>query len=146
MFSSYPGASPLAEDYFDLITCYFPIQFKAKPNDPDQIDGSSLKNGFAQALASSPVFAPFAVPFLVEKCGDMSDVEGKQDACDALSLCIRSYGKYVVSKYSKIIWELITKEAERVTEETDEMLSQLIETLSRVLSLSIIYHVDEVLS
>jgi DNA repair/transcription protein MET18/MMS19 len=55
------------EDLFDVVFCYFPITFKAIPDDPLGLTIDDLKSRLRDVVAATPKFAPFAIPVMIEK-------------------------------------------------------------------------------
>ena len=56
-----------AEDAFEVIACYFPIDFNPPKNDPFGITREKLVDGLRNAMTASPLFAPYCLPLLIEK-------------------------------------------------------------------------------
>lgn len=55
------------QDLFEVVFCYFPITFKAQPDDPLGLTTNDLKDKLRDAISSTSKFAPFAVPVIIEK-------------------------------------------------------------------------------
>ena len=57
-----------ARDLFeDVLSCYFPLVFTARPGDPDTVSREALAEGLQASLTASPAFAPMFVPLALEK-------------------------------------------------------------------------------
>ncbi|KAI9302458.1 Dos2-interacting transcription regulator of RNA-Pol-II-domain-containing protein [Cunninghamella echinulata] len=79
------------EDLFEVTFCYFPITFKPPQDDPYGITAEDLKISLRSCLASTPLFAKFAVPLILEKLTSTSG-SAKKDSIETLSLCAPIYG------------------------------------------------------
>ncbi|TNV84344.1 hypothetical protein FGO68_gene12695 [Halteria grandinella] len=58
---------PFIDEIFDKISCYFPINFQPPKNDKYQITPDILKEKLARCFLSSPLLAPSAFPFILDK-------------------------------------------------------------------------------
>lgn len=58
---------PFIDEIFDKISCYFPINFVPPKNDKYQINPEILKEKLARCFLSSPMLAPSAFPFILDK-------------------------------------------------------------------------------
>ncbi|OXB67362.1 hypothetical protein ASZ78_010920 [Callipepla squamata] len=58
---------PFVEELFEVTSCYFPIDFTPPPNDPHGIQREDLILSLRAVLASTPQFAEFLLPLLIEK-------------------------------------------------------------------------------
>jgi len=58
---------PFIDEIFDKISCYFPINFVPPKNDKYQINPEVLKEKLARCFLSSPMLAPSAFPFILDK-------------------------------------------------------------------------------
>ena len=56
-----------AEDAFEVVACYFPIDFNPPKNDPFGITRDKLVDGLKKAMIASPMFAQYCLPLLIEK-------------------------------------------------------------------------------
>ncbi|KAL1925687.1 uncharacterized protein VTP21DRAFT_570 [Calcarisporiella thermophila] len=79
------------EDLFEVTFCYFPITFRPPPDDPYGITAEDLKINLRACLSSSPLFAKFAMPLLLEKMSSSSG-NAKRDAFETLVACAPVYG------------------------------------------------------
>ena len=55
------------EDFFDAVTCYYPINFTPPKNDPIGVQPSQLKALMHECFVASEKMAELFVPFLLEK-------------------------------------------------------------------------------
>ncbi|KAG1659356.1 MMS19 nucleotide excision repair [Nymphon striatum] len=57
----------LAEEIFEIVSCYFPVDFEPPPNNPFGVTRNGLEIGLRKCLTASPKFAEFCIPLLQEK-------------------------------------------------------------------------------
>ncbi|RHZ57804.1 MET18/MMS19 family protein [Aspergillus thermomutatus] len=110
-----------AETLFESVYNYFPITFRPPPNDPYGITAQDLKDRLQDCISSTSLFAPYAIPALLDKL-DSTSPNVKKDALNALIACIRSYDPDTVSKYSIQIWDVLKFE---ILNAQEEFLSEL---------------------
>ncbi|PYH41208.1 MET18/MMS19 family protein [Aspergillus saccharolyticus JOP 1030-1] len=110
-----------AELLFDAVYNYFPITFRPPPNDPYGITAQDLKDRLQDCISSNSLFAPHAIPSLLDKL-DSTSPNVKRDALNALIACIESYDPNTVSRYSITIWETLKFE---ILNAQEEFLSEL---------------------
>ncbi|GAA5803787.1 Dos2-interacting transcription regulator of RNA-Pol-II-domain-containing protein [Helicostylum pulchrum] len=79
------------EDIFEVTFCYFPVTFKPPPDDPYGITAEDLKTSLRDCLASTPLFAKFALPLILEKLSSTSG-SAKKDSMETLAACAPVYG------------------------------------------------------
>ncbi|KAG2210963.1 hypothetical protein INT47_000123 [Mucor saturninus] len=79
------------EDIFEVTFCYFPVTFKPPPDDPYGITAEDLKISLRECLASTPLFAKFALPLILEKLSSTSG-SAKRDSMETLAACAPVYG------------------------------------------------------
>lgn len=60
------------EDIFEVAFCYFPITFKPPPDDPYGITAEDLKISLRECISSTPLFAKFTLPLILEKLSSTS--------------------------------------------------------------------------
>lgn len=101
--------SVFVEEFFEVISCYFPIDFSPPPNAPHGVTQQTLISGLRKCLSATSLFAPLCVPLLLEKLD--SDVEhAKIDALDTLSACSKPYGADGLSSFFHALWTSIRRE------------------------------------
>jgi DNA repair/transcription protein MET18/MMS19 len=64
----------LTEKLFDAVFCYFPITFKARPDDVYGITTDDLKLRLRECISATHYFAPDAIPQLLDKMNSSSPV------------------------------------------------------------------------
>ncbi|KAI8637654.1 Dos2-interacting transcription regulator of RNA-Pol-II-domain-containing protein [Parasitella parasitica] len=79
------------EDIFEVAFCYFPITFKPPPDDPYGITAEDLKIGLRECISSTPLFAKFTLPLILEKLSSTSG-SAKRDSMETLAACAPVYG------------------------------------------------------
>ncbi|CAI5714254.1 unnamed protein product [Hyaloperonospora brassicae] len=83
-------SAALLQQYFDIVSCYFPIIFTPPPNDPYGISSETLILSLRHAFAASDLLAPLVLPFLLKKLSS-TVVEAKLDALQTLVFCGERY-------------------------------------------------------
>lgn len=81
--STYP-LRHLAEEMFEVFSCYFPIDFHPSPNDPQAITRDSLAEKLATCLCASKEFADNCFTLALEKL----DSDMKVAKLDSLNLLV----------------------------------------------------------
>ncbi|EFR02147.1 hypothetical protein MGYG_05149 [Nannizzia gypsea CBS 118893] len=94
------------QDLFDAAYNYFPITFRPPPNDPYGVTAQDLKDRLQACITSTPLFAPYAFPALLDKL-DSTSANVKRDALKALNGCIESYSSATLTRYSLTIWDCL---------------------------------------
>ncbi|TPR09729.1 Acetyl-CoA hydrolase domain protein [Aspergillus niger] len=123
-----------AEALFDSVYNYFPITFRPPPNDPYGITAQDLKDRLQDCISANSLFAPHAVPSLLDKL-DSTSPNVKKDALNALIACVRLYDPNTVSKYSITIWETLKFEILNAQEEfLSELSLQVLSSIAQRLS------------
>ncbi|GAN08747.1 MMS19 nucleotide excision repair protein homolog [Mucor ambiguus] len=79
------------EDIFEVAFCYFPITFKPPPDDPYGITAEDLKISLRECISSTPLFAKFTLPLILEKLSSTSG-SAKRDSMETLAACAPVYG------------------------------------------------------
>ncbi|EMD43984.1 DNA repair/transcription protein met18/mms19, putative [Entamoeba histolytica KU27] len=88
---------------FDCASAYFPILYPPKGDEALRID---LTNKILDAFVSAPIYAQFALPFLLDKLdADLSSI--KLEALKAIYFCIQRFELKYVYAYFTHIWESI---------------------------------------
>lgn len=105
----------VAEEFFDVISCYFPISFKTEPDDPRGITSDGLAQDLKLSMGASPYFAPFAIPFFLEKFSS-TQADVKIDTLNAMAYCYSQYGRKNVLPFATEIWQTLKSEIIRTTD------------------------------
>ncbi|KAK9823856.1 hypothetical protein WJX72_005960 [[Myrmecia] bisecta] len=98
-----------AEEFGDMLSCYFPIMFKPPPNSAHAITREDLAGELERTMAASALLAPHVLPLLLEKLAS-SLMQSKKDALSALVACTRGYGAKGIGPYFSSIWSAIRNE------------------------------------
>ncbi|XP_078589095.1 MMS19 nucleotide excision repair protein homolog [Branchiostoma floridae x Branchiostoma japonicum] len=97
------------EELFEVISCYFPIDFTPPADDPHGVTREDLVLGLRQVLAATSKFAQFCVPMLLEKLS--SDVtSAKLDSLHTLAACAEVYGADSMKSFLDLLLSAISKE------------------------------------
>ncbi|NXD67861.1 MMS19 protein, partial [Eolophus roseicapillus] len=126
---------PFVEELFEVTSCYFPIDFTPPPNDPHGIQREDLILSLRAVLASTPQFAEFLLPLLIEKMD--SDLQSaKLDALQTLTACCAIYGQKELQEFLPSLWSSLRREvfqtaSEKVEAESLAALHALSACLSR---------------
>uniref|UniRef100_UPI00358FE5AB MMS19 nucleotide excision repair protein homolog isoform X2 n=1 Tax=Myxine glutinosa TaxID=7769 RepID=UPI00358FE5AB len=82
---------PYDEEFFEVTSCYFPIDFSPPTNDPYGVTHEQLVLALRPVLSYSPQLAQFVLPLLLEKL-DSEMQSSKRDAMETLTECCAAYG------------------------------------------------------
>ncbi|KAI4493219.1 hypothetical protein M0802_009507 [Mischocyttarus mexicanus] len=99
----------LTEEMFDVISCYFPIDFNPINADMISITREDLAELLAPCLYATPDFAEFCLPLIMDKLS--SDL--KVAKLDSLSLLCKSanvFGANRLEPYLSELWPIMRKE------------------------------------
>ena len=97
------------EDFFEVLSCYFPIEFTPPKNNPFNISREDLVHSLRTCLTSTKQFAPYAIPLYVEKLSsDMADA--KKDSLITFTDCLKIYDSRFVEPFLNDIWMQIRKD------------------------------------
>ncbi|XP_062859268.1 MMS19 nucleotide excision repair protein homolog [Trichomycterus rosablanca] len=123
------------EELFEVMSCYFPIDFTPPANDPRGITQEELILALRAVLTGTPRFAEFLLPLLIEKLD--SDVQNsKVDSLQTLAACGPVYGHKELTEFLPGLWSSIRREVFQTASEKVESaglsaLSALTSCLSR---------------
>ncbi|XP_022355035.1 MMS19 nucleotide excision repair protein homolog isoform X4 [Enhydra lutris kenyoni] len=101
---------PFVEELFEVTSCYFPIDFTPPPNDPHGIQREDLILSLRAVLASTPRFAEFLLPLLIEKV-DSEILSAKLDSLQTLNACCAVYGQKELKDFLPSLWASIRRES-----------------------------------
>lgn len=73
----------LTEEVFEVMACYFPVDFRAPTQDPNRVSRDTLATALSPCLCASPSFGEFCLPLAMEKL-DSSLRVAKLDSLDLL--------------------------------------------------------------
>lgn len=95
------------EDLFEIVFCYFPISFASSNND-DPITTEDLKQSLRHCLASTPYFAYYATPLLIEKLMRTTG-SAKKDVMETIALCAPAYGAHAILPHAQDLFDALVK-------------------------------------
>jgi DNA repair/transcription protein MET18/MMS19 len=98
-----------AEDLFEVIACYFPVDFTPPANDPHGITKSDLVLSLRQCLSASSKFGMFCLPLLLEKISSNVN-SAKLDSLETLVACSETYKAEDFGAFSEELWRAIRQE------------------------------------
>ncbi|CAH2047442.1 unnamed protein product, partial [Iphiclides podalirius] len=124
----------LTEEMFDVISCYYPIDFHPSPNDPAPVTRQDLATALIPCLCAIPEFAEYCLVLLVEKL-DSSLKVAKLDSLMLLAESCKTFTPASYRPFLKTLWSSMHRE---MTNKTDgelkmaahEALSALVAKLS----------------
>ncbi|XP_069139369.1 MMS19 nucleotide excision repair protein homolog [Argopecten irradians] len=97
------------EEMFEVVSCYFPVDFTPPPGDPHGITKDDLILGLRGCLAATPQFGQFCCPLLLEKIS--SDVtSAKIDSFRTLEAAAKVYGSKCLLEYKTSLFNCIKRE------------------------------------
>ena len=98
-----------AEDFFEVLSCYFPVDFRERAEEEFRIKKKDLVSSLHDCLSATPLFGPYAVPLYLEKLS--SDLmESKRDALLTFTACLKVYKPEDISVHIDDIWLSIRKD------------------------------------
>lgn len=98
-----------AEDLFEILSCYFPVEFRAPKDDQFRIKKEDLVLALRKCLSATPLFGPYSVPLYVEKLS--SDLmESKLDALTTFIDSLFVYNPEDIALHIDDIWLAIRKD------------------------------------
>ncbi|PSN63020.1 ARM repeat-containing protein [Corynespora cassiicola Philippines] len=105
-----------AQELFDAVFNYFPITFRPPPDDPYGITAQDLKDRLRDCISSTPDFAPYAFPALLDKL-DSTSMNTKRDVLTTITASVTEYGPRTVSLYAITLWDALKFEILNVQDE-----------------------------
>ncbi|NXC22010.1 MMS19 protein, partial [Corythaeola cristata] len=129
---------PFVEELFEVTSCYFPIDFTPPPNDPHGIQREDLILSLRSVLASTPQFAEFLLPLLIEKID--SDLQSaKLDSLQTLTACCAIYGQKELQEFLPSLWSSLRREVfQTASEKVEAECLAALHALSACLSRSVL--------
>lgn len=119
----------VAEEFFDVISCYFPISFKTDPDDPRGITSEGLSENLKLSLGASPYFAPFAIPFFLEKFSS-TQIDVKLETLNTMGYCCSKYGRAKILPFATEIWQTLKSEIMRTSD--NNILDNALFTIGKI--------------
>ncbi|NXU90817.1 MMS19 protein, partial [Xiphorhynchus elegans] len=129
---------PFVEELFEVTSCYFPVDFTPPPNDPHGIQREDLILSLRAVLASTPQFAEFLLPLLIEKL-DSELQSAKLDSLQTLTACCAIYGQKELQEFLPSLWSSLRREVfQTASEKIETECLAALHALSACLSRSIL--------
>ncbi|XP_065655736.1 MMS19 nucleotide excision repair protein homolog isoform X1 [Hydra vulgaris] len=97
------------EEFFDVLSCYFPVDFTPPDNDNISVKKDDLVIGLRSCFVSTKEFAPYAIPLFVEKLSS-SLLDAKKDVLITFSECLKLYDSVSVEPFLTELWLCIRKD------------------------------------
>ncbi|XP_013141657.1 PREDICTED: MMS19 nucleotide excision repair protein homolog [Papilio polytes] len=108
----------LTEEMFDVISCYYPIDFHPSPNDPAAVTRQDLAAALIPCMCAVPEFAEHCLVLLVEKLDSTLRV-AKIDSLKLLAESCKTFKPESYKPFLKTLWSSIHRE---ITHKTDSDL------------------------
>ncbi|KAJ0183452.1 hypothetical protein K1T71_001428 [Dendrolimus kikuchii] len=108
----------LTEEMYEVIACYYPIDFQPSPDDPAAVTRQDLANALNPCLCATPDFGENCMVLLVEKL-DSSLRLAKIDSLKLLSESCKTFKPETYAPFLKTLWSSINRE---ISHKTDEEL------------------------
>ncbi|XP_059057312.1 MMS19 nucleotide excision repair protein [Achroia grisella] len=124
----------LVEEMFDIISCYYPIDFHPSPDDPAAVTRQDLAAALGPCLCAIPEFGEHCLILLIEKL-DSSLRLAKIDSLKLLAESCKtfkaeSYGPFLKALWSSIYREICHKTDDELKMAAHEALSALVAILA----------------
>lgn len=126
----------VAEHYFKVTSCYFPITFTPPPNDPYGFTTEELVRSLRNVLTASDVLIHQMIPFLLEKLSASMSEEAKIDALDTLGHCVETFAinnllLHIRSIGQILYHDILNGEKTRVIETASNVLARVCSVIGR---------------
>ncbi|XP_076255143.1 MMS19 nucleotide excision repair protein [Rhynchophorus ferrugineus] len=123
----------LTEEMFDVLACYFPVDFKAPPKDTNKITREDLAQGLCECLTCIPDFGPHAIPLALEKLDSALKI-AKEDALEILrkgcqNYMVETYKQFSLEILNQLQKDIFTVDDEGLRENCKETLKAIINKL-----------------
>ncbi|XP_060524576.1 MMS19 nucleotide excision repair protein homolog [Cylas formicarius] len=119
----------LSEEMFEVLACYFPVDFKAPPSDTNKITRQDLANALCLCLTGVVDFGEYCLPLALEKFESALTI-AKEDSLMLLKKGCDNFLTTVYNQYSVEIWSQLQKEI--LSSSNDEFREKCLETFTAV--------------
>ncbi|XP_038214057.1 MMS19 nucleotide excision repair protein homolog [Zerene cesonia] len=124
----------LVDEMFEVISCYYPIDFHPSPDDPAAVSRDDLAKALCPCLCAVQEFGEQCLVLLIEKL-DSSLRIAKLDSLNLLAESCKTFKPSTYSPFVKALWSSIHREIYQKTDEeliivAHEALSALVANLA----------------
>lgn len=121
--------SKCVEEFFDVISCYFPIDFEPPTSLTDRkvISNEQLVQGLRKVISSTHLFAPHCIPLMIEKM-ESNVLKAKLDSMSTLKECLKIYSVVDLRMFLRSLWICIRREIMYAEAEDVETIGQFLIT------------------
>ncbi|XP_076759252.1 MMS19 nucleotide excision repair protein isoform X1 [Xylocopa sonorina] len=99
----------LTEEMFEVISCYFPVDYTPSSTGGIRITRNDLAEKLAPCLCAIPEFAKFCVPLIIDKLFS-SIKQAKLDSLSLLCMSAQTFGVIGLEPYVSELWSGLRKE------------------------------------
>ncbi|XP_057321632.1 MMS19 nucleotide excision repair protein [Microplitis mediator] len=99
----------LTEEMFEVLACYFPVDFNSAGKDGQEITREDLARGLENCLTQVPEFGEFVLPLAIEKL-DSNLKTARSDALNLLIRGLKTYGSEILKKHVDELWPLLRRD------------------------------------
>ncbi|CAK1555240.1 unnamed protein product [Leptosia nina] len=124
----------LVDEMFEVISCYYPVDFHPSPDDPAAVSRDDLAKALCPCLCGAQEFGEQCLVLLIEKL-DSSLRVAKLDSLRLLTESCKKFKPETYSPFLKALWSSIYREISHKTDEeikmaAHEALSALVANLA----------------
>ncbi|KAM0734168.1 MMS19 nucleotide excision repair protein [Formica fusca] len=99
----------LAEEMFEVMACYFPVDFNPSGTEDLNVTREDLAKRLIPCLCIIPEFADYCIPLIVDKLYSTHRI-AKLDSLNLLREGIQTFGLLKVKSYLPELWTILKKE------------------------------------
>ncbi|XP_029667958.1 MMS19 nucleotide excision repair protein homolog [Formica exsecta] len=99
----------LAEEMFEVMACYFPVDFNPSGTEDLNVTREDLAKRLIPCLCIIPEFADYCIPLIVDKLYSTHRI-AKLDSLNLLREGIKTFGLLKVKSYLPELWTILKKE------------------------------------
>lgn len=96
-----------AEELYDVVAAYFPVSFRPPPGDTIKVTHEQLASTLRDAMCASPVYAPWALPHVLESVDPEKPARGVADALATLAACGAAFGRTTMRPHLSAVWSAL---------------------------------------